>query len=110
MQHLGADIDHTRQLPDLAARAGIPVTLVGKAADILACEAAERHPAVQTADVLTHTLEAVRTPATRSSSPMSRRPTWPDTNRTPGGTAVYWSRSTRGSPHSWRCSTPPATG
>ncbi|MGW2472712.1 phosphopentomutase [Streptomyces sp. NPDC001665] len=60
VQHLGAGIDHTRQLPDLAARAGIPVTLVGKAADILACETAARHPAVDTADVLTHTLEAVR--------------------------------------------------
>ncbi|MGQ4490156.1 phosphopentomutase [Streptomyces sp. SAS_281] len=60
VQHLGARIDHTRQLPDLAARAGIPVTLVGKAADILACETAARHSAVDTADVLTHTLEAVR--------------------------------------------------
>ncbi|MFI6860999.1 phosphopentomutase [Streptomyces sp. NPDC050421] len=60
VQHLGAGIDHTRQLPDLAAHAGIPVTLVGKAADILACDAATRHPAVDTADVLTHTLEAVR--------------------------------------------------
>ncbi|MFD9423106.1 MULTISPECIES: phosphopentomutase [unclassified Streptomyces] len=62
VQHLGADLDHTRQLPDLAARAGIPVTLVGKAADILACDAATRHPAVATADVLTYTLEAVRAP------------------------------------------------
>ncbi|MFC8225359.1 phosphopentomutase [Streptomyces sp. NPDC057287] len=61
VQHLGAPLDHTRQLPGLAARAGIPVTLVGKAADILACETAERHPAVATADVLAHTLEAVRT-------------------------------------------------
>lgn len=60
MQHLGAELDHTRQLPDLAARAGIPVTLVGKAADILACEAAVRRPAVATAEVLAHTLEAVR--------------------------------------------------
>lgn len=62
VQHLGAGIDHARQLPDLAARAGIPVTLVGKAADILACDAAVRYPAVATADVLTHTLEAVRAP------------------------------------------------
>ncbi|WP_306318735.1 MULTISPECIES: phosphopentomutase [unclassified Streptomyces] len=61
VQHLGAELDHTRQLPDLAARAGIPVTLVGKAADILACEAAVRRPAVDTAEVLAHTLEAVRT-------------------------------------------------
>jgi phosphopentomutase len=60
VQHLGAESDHTRQLPDLAARAGVPVTLVGKAADILACEAAVRRPAVATAEVLAHTLEAVR--------------------------------------------------
>lgn len=62
VQHLGARIDHTRQLPDLAARAGVPVTLVGKAADILECEAAVRRPAVPTADVFAHTLEAVRAP------------------------------------------------
>ncbi|MFF1961734.1 phosphopentomutase [Streptomyces sp. NPDC058220] len=62
VRHLGADLDHTRQLPDLAARAGIPVTLVGKAADILACEAALRRPAVATAEVLAYTLEAVRSP------------------------------------------------
>lgn len=62
VRHLGAPLDHTRQLPDLAARAGIPVTLVGKAADILACDAAVRRPAVPTADVLAHTLEAVRAP------------------------------------------------
>ncbi|MFF9919437.1 phosphopentomutase [Streptomyces globisporus] len=60
VQHLGAPLDHTRQLPALAAGAGIPVTLVGKAADILVCEAAARRPAVATSDVLDHTLEAVR--------------------------------------------------
>ncbi|MFI6083565.1 phosphopentomutase [Streptomyces sp. NPDC051217] len=60
VRHLGVDLDHTRQLPDLAARAGIPVTLVGKAADILACEAAVRRPAVATGEVLEHTLAAVR--------------------------------------------------
>ncbi|HBF80072.1 MAG TPA: phosphopentomutase [Streptomyces sp.] len=60
VQHLGAALDHTRQLPELAARAGIPVTLVGKAADILECAAATRHPAVATVDVLSHTLDAVR--------------------------------------------------
>ncbi|MFG2589725.1 phosphopentomutase [Streptomyces sp. NPDC048438] len=61
VQHLGAPLDHTRQLPGLAARSGIPVTLVGKAADILVCETAGRHPAVATDEVLSHTLEAVRT-------------------------------------------------
>ncbi|WP_329042408.1 phosphopentomutase [Streptomyces sp. NBC_00178] len=60
VRHLGAPLDHTRQLPELAARAGIPVTLAGKAADILVCGPARRHPAVDTADVLAHTLDAVR--------------------------------------------------
>ncbi|MCF3963513.1 phosphopentomutase [Streptomyces fuscigenes] len=58
--HLGADLDHTRQLPDLAARSGIPVTLVGKAADILAGEGVVRRPAVATGEVVAHTLDAVR--------------------------------------------------
>jgi phosphopentomutase len=62
VRHLGADIDHTRQLPALAARAGIPVTLVGKAADILTSEEAVRRPAVATAEVLAHTLDSVRAP------------------------------------------------
>lgn len=62
VQHLGAGVDHARQLPELAARAGIPVTLVGKAADILECDTAVRRPAVPTADILDHTLEAVRAP------------------------------------------------
>ncbi|MBC9711642.1 phosphopentomutase [Streptomyces sp. TRM66268-LWL] len=62
VQHLGAELDHTRQLPSLAAAAGIPVTLVGKAADILECAEAVRRPAVPTADVLAHTLEAARRP------------------------------------------------
>ncbi|WP_051872381.1 phosphopentomutase [Streptomyces sclerotialus] len=60
VQHLGAPLDHTRQLPEAAARAGVPVTLVGKAADILACGAAVRLPAVDTGKVLKHTVDAVR--------------------------------------------------
>ncbi|HEV7626162.1 MAG TPA: phosphopentomutase [Streptomyces sp.] len=63
VQHLGAPLDHTRQLPELAARAGVTVTLVGKAADILACESALRRPAVRTDEVLDHTLSAVRAAA-----------------------------------------------
>ncbi|MFF6909001.1 phosphopentomutase [Streptomyces sp. NPDC012389] len=60
VQHLGAPLDHTRQLPEVAARAGIPVTLVGKAADILVCGEAVHRPAVATSDVLAYTLEGVR--------------------------------------------------
>lgn len=63
VQHLGAALDHTRQLPTLAARAGVPVTLVGKAADILECPEAVRRPAVPTADVMAHTLAAVSEPS-----------------------------------------------
>ncbi|MFC7308790.1 phosphopentomutase [Streptomyces monticola] len=62
VQHLGAELDHHRQLPSLAARAGVPVTLVGKAADILECDTALRRPAVATAEVLAHTLAAARAP------------------------------------------------
>jgi phosphopentomutase len=60
VQHLGAPLDHARQLPELAARAGAAVTLVGKAADILACPSAVRRPAVRTDEVMAHTLDAVR--------------------------------------------------
>ncbi|WP_314177477.1 phosphopentomutase [Streptomyces winkii] len=63
VQHLGAPVDHARQLPELAARAGAAVTLVGKAADILACGSAVRRPAVRTDEVLAHTLSAVRAAA-----------------------------------------------
>lgn len=60
VQHLGAPVDHARQLPELAARAGADVTLVGKAADILACDSAVRRPAVGTEEVLAHTVSAAR--------------------------------------------------
>ncbi|MFH8408174.1 phosphopentomutase [Streptomyces sp. NPDC018019] len=60
VRHLGAPLDHTRRLPELAAAADIPVTLVGKAADVLACDAAICCPAVSTAEVLGLTLDAVR--------------------------------------------------
>ncbi|TMQ96262.1 phosphopentomutase [Actinomadura soli] len=57
--HLGVQIDHTRQLPSRAAAAGVPVTLVGKAADIIVCPEALRRPAVETADVLKETFTAL---------------------------------------------------
>ena len=53
VQHLGAPIDHARQLPEVAARAGIPVTLIGKAADLLITDTGvDRRPAVDTVDVM----------------------------------------------------------
>lgn len=62
VQHLGAEIDHSRQLPQAAAAAGIPVTLVGKAADILHAEGphVDDRPGVDTATVLADTLAGLR--------------------------------------------------
>ncbi|HEY0188072.1 MAG TPA: phosphopentomutase [Cellulomonas sp.] len=62
VQHLGAEIDHAHQLPQAAADAGLPVTLVGKAADILEARGArvDRLPGVETGAILADTLRAVR--------------------------------------------------
>ncbi|MFD7663330.1 phosphopentomutase [Streptomyces sp. NPDC059788] len=60
VQHLGAPLDRARRLPELAVGAGVPVTLVGKAADVLSCDAAVCCPAVSTTDVLALTLDALR--------------------------------------------------
>lgn len=59
--HLGADIDHRRQLPEIAAQAGADVTLVGKAADILETDTpVGRHPGVETRQVLDDALDALQ--------------------------------------------------
>ncbi|RLV57022.1 phosphopentomutase [Aeromicrobium phragmitis] len=53
VQHLGATVDHARQLPEAAVRAGVPVSLIGKAADLLVTDAAvDRRPAVDTAAIM----------------------------------------------------------
>lgn len=63
VNHMGADIDHSRQLPQVAASAGLGVALVGKAADILATDDdVERHPAVETAEILQVASAAIGTP------------------------------------------------
>jgi phosphopentomutase len=60
VQHLGVEIDHERQLPQLADSAGLPVTLVGKAADILVARGADYRPGVETEQVLAHAAAGVR--------------------------------------------------
>jgi phosphopentomutase len=60
VQHLGAPADGARLLPQAAARAGVAVTLTGKAADLLVCDSAERRPAVPTPEVMDATLDAAR--------------------------------------------------
>jgi len=58
--HMGTDLSRSRQLPTLAAQAGLPVTLVGKMADVIDCPEAENLPCVPTEEVLTTTLGAIR--------------------------------------------------
>lgn len=60
VQHLGVAIDHDRQLPQVAASAGLPVTLVGKAADILVARGADYRPGVETEQVLADTLAGIQ--------------------------------------------------
>jgi phosphopentomutase len=57
--HLGVQLDRSRQLPNLAAQACLPVSLIGKMADVIECEAATSLPGVQTEEVLETTLRAL---------------------------------------------------
>jgi phosphopentomutase len=53
IEHLGIeDVGAERQLPTLSSAAGLPVSLIGKMADIVVCDAALRLPAVATTEVL----------------------------------------------------------
>jgi len=56
VRHMGVDLDRSRQLPTLAVRAGLPVSLVGKMADVIDCPEAENLPGVRTEEVLETTL------------------------------------------------------
>lgn len=62
--HLGVPIDHANQLPERAARKGVDVTLIGKAADILVTDSQVcRLPGVDTGEILgniSQTLAAAR--------------------------------------------------
>jgi phosphopentomutase len=60
VRHLGIGVDTDRQLPTMAHRAGLPVYLLGKAADVVQCEGATLARDVVTADVLRKTLEILR--------------------------------------------------
>lgn len=58
--HLGTrSLEIERQLPTMAAAAGMSVTLIGKMADVVFCEMARRLPAVRTAEVLDFLQQAV---------------------------------------------------
>ena len=58
--HLGHDFGFERQAPNLVAAGGLPVALIGKMADIVSCDSAERLPGVDTGDVLASFEEVLR--------------------------------------------------
>lgn len=59
VEHMGAEVNHRHQLPELAAGAGIPVTLIGKAADLLKTETeVTRIPCVDTHETLDRLIDA----------------------------------------------------
>lgn len=52
VRHLGFPVDHSKQVPSIARRAGLPVALIGKAADVVTCETPVlRDNAIPTVDV-----------------------------------------------------------
>ena len=56
VQHLGAEVDHRHQVHGAAAARGLPVALIGKAADLLVTDGAvERRPDVETPRILAST-------------------------------------------------------
>lgn len=57
--HIGTNLDRSRQLPTLAVGAGLPVTLIGKMADVIDCPEAASLPCVPTEEVLDTTLKAI---------------------------------------------------
>lgn len=60
VRHMGTDLDHSKQLPTVAVQAGLPVSLIGKMADIIDCPDAEYLPCVDTEEVIDNMLWAVR--------------------------------------------------
>lgn len=59
--HLGYGVDKTVQAPTILTEAGIPVTLLGKVADIVANDKGKSISCVPTAEVLDLTIEEIRT-------------------------------------------------
>lgn len=60
VRHLGYGVDTRQQVASIAASAGRPVYLLGKAADVIECDRAVRSRDVLTGDVLEKTLRAAR--------------------------------------------------
>jgi phosphopentomutase len=59
VRHLGYGIDPSGQAPVLAQRAGLPVTLLGKMADVVDCPAATAQPGARTEWVMESFVQAM---------------------------------------------------
>ncbi|MGI9048799.1 MAG: phosphopentomutase [Rubrobacteraceae bacterium] len=59
VRHMGSELDRSRQLPTLAVRAGLPVSLIGKMSDVVDCPEANHLPGVQSEEVLETTLRVM---------------------------------------------------
>lgn len=59
--HLGYGVDKSVQAPTILTNAGVPVTLLGKVADIVANDGGRSVSCVPTAEVLDLTIDAIRT-------------------------------------------------
>jgi phosphopentomutase len=57
VRHLGFGISPDRQLPTLAVKAGLEVSLVGKMQDVIYCEGADKYPGVGTDQVMRDVLK-----------------------------------------------------
>ncbi|XXM71377.1 phosphopentomutase [Lysinibacillus sphaericus] len=57
VRHLGFGISPDRQLPTLAVKAGLDVSLVGKMQDVIYCEGADKYPGVDTDQVMNDVLK-----------------------------------------------------
>ena len=60
VRHMGIELDRSRQLPTLAVRAGLPVSLVGKMSDVIDCPEADHLPGVRSEEVFETTLRLMR--------------------------------------------------
>ena len=60
VQHLGYGVDPDQQAASIISRAGLPVTLIGKMADLISCAGASKASLVPTTAVMKAVLEAFR--------------------------------------------------
>jgi phosphopentomutase len=60
VRHLGYGVDPSRQAPSIVSSMGIPVILIGKMADLIACPKAVRAPVVSTPQVMRKLIDAYK--------------------------------------------------